>query len=176
MSEFGTLVDAQSVRFERRLSHRIERVWAFLTDPALRSQWLAAGEMALRPGGRLKMTFDNTRLGGGDGEMLFEGAQPQSRTFTGRVLRCEEPRILSHTWDEEDGTESEVTYELVADGEHTLLIVTHRRLASASLRTDVAAGWHAHLNVLGEILDGRPPASFGEAHAKYKEHYARQMP
>lgn len=176
MSDFGVLLDSQSVRFERLLPHPIERVWAYLTDAALRARWLASGEMDIQTGGALRLTFRNPPIGGRADGTASDEAQLEDYTFTGRVLRCEEPCILSHTWDEKDGTESEVTYELAHDGDCTRLTVTHRRLSDASLRTDVAAGWHTHLNALEDVLLGRSPPPFWDAHAKFKEHYASQEP
>lgn len=47
------------LRFERRLKHPVEKVWAALTDPERRAEWLAPGTIELRPGGRAELTFDN---------------------------------------------------------------------------------------------------------------------
>ena len=47
------------LRFERHLKHPVEKVWAALTDPERRAEWLDPGTIELRPGGRAELTFDN---------------------------------------------------------------------------------------------------------------------
>jgi uncharacterized protein YndB with AHSA1/START domain len=62
MSEYGTLIDSASVRFERVLPGPIERVWSYLVDPELRGTWFASGPLEPRVGGSLKLTFQHSRL------------------------------------------------------------------------------------------------------------------
>lgn len=61
----GTLetLDGRSrIRFERRLSHPVERVWAALTEPGeMRKWWATADELELREGGRFTIRWLNGR-------------------------------------------------------------------------------------------------------------------
>jgi hypothetical protein len=49
---------------------------------------------------------------------------------------------------------SEVSFELVAAGTDTRLILTHQRLASDSDVIDAAGGWHAHVDILQDRVSG----------------------
>ncbi|MEZ4619140.1 MAG: SRPBCC domain-containing protein [Caldilineaceae bacterium] len=62
MDEFGTLVDAHTVRFERLLPGPIERVWAYLTEPQFLRTWLADSTMDLRIGGAVELRFDTDEV------------------------------------------------------------------------------------------------------------------
>jgi len=82
----GTLhaEDGQFVlRFERRLAHPAEKVWAALTDPAELSHWFPQDvEADLRPGGTMRFTFRN-------------GEAPP---FDGEVLVYDPPRVFAYRW------------------------------------------------------------------------------
>ena len=84
-------------------------------------------------------------------------------TVHGRVTRCDPPRLLSYTWGEAAGYESEVTFELSEADGRVLLVLTHRRLDDRATMLDVAAGWHTHLGILTDQLEGRVPAPFWSA-------------
>src|SRR3546814_11043004 len=62
MSEYGTVLEAGTVRFERLLPGPIERIWAYLTESDKRGQWLATGPMDLRVGGDVELTFRHADL------------------------------------------------------------------------------------------------------------------
>jgi hypothetical protein len=47
-----------------------------------------------------------------------------------------------------------VSFELVAAGTDTRLILTHQRLASDSDIIDAAGGWHAHVDILQDRVSG----------------------
>ena len=52
--------DRDLIRFERRLSHPVERVWTALTDPDEIAAWLAAAELELEEGGSVVLSWQNT--------------------------------------------------------------------------------------------------------------------
>jgi uncharacterized protein YndB with AHSA1/START domain len=173
MSDYGTVIEAGTIRFERVLPGPIERVWAYLTDSDKRAKWLASGPMELRVGGNVELLFRNSDL------------SPQSETvpdkykkhkdgvgFAARITRCEPPRLLSHTWAGPEGKESEVTYELTAQGDHVRLVLTHSRLVNM---LSVAGGWHTHLGILSDHLNGREPAPFWAALARVESEYEKRL-
>lgn len=165
----GRALDAASVRIERLLPGPIERVWAYLTESDKRAKWLAGGEMALRPGAELALAFRH-------GELSHEPTPERWRGVDGhvnhcRVTRCEPPRLLSFTWPEARGEDSEVTFELTPQEDGVLLVVTHRRLADRAAMVNVAGGWHAHLGLLADHLNGRPPRGFWSAYAVAEKQY-----
>ena len=160
MTDYGIVTESGAVRFERLLPARIERVWDYLTDSELRGRWFAEGAWELRPGGRIALIFHNSRLAA-EGEALpekfacYEGLETH-----GRILELDPPRVLVHSWEEEDGTETHVRWELAPEGDRTRLTLTHSRLPSVAMTIDVSGGWHLHLDALEDMLADRPRRPF----------------
>jgi uncharacterized protein YndB with AHSA1/START domain len=172
LGEFGVVLEARTLRIRRVLPGPIERVWAYLTDSDKRGRWLAAGPMELRVGGSVELTFHNSELTGHDEPAPDKYRQSEGWSFSGRVTRCEPPRLLSYTW----GDRSEVTFELSPEGEKVLLVLTHRRLPDRSAMVSVASGWHTHLGVLLDRLEGREPGAFWSTLARLEAEYERRLP
>lgn len=176
MSEFGVVTGARMIRFQRVLPGPIERVWAFLTESDKRGQWLASGPMELRVDGRVELNFHHAALSPHpepppERFRKFE----QGVTISGRITRCEPPRLLSFTWDDCSDAPSEVTFELSPQGAEVLLVLTHRRLDARATRLGVASGWHAHLGILAARLGGREPLPFWSTYARLEEEYDRRL-
>jgi len=128
-------VGPRTLRFERRLEHPPERVWRALTDPGELAVWLvAAAELEPRLDGAVTLRWV------GDA------------SATGRIVAWQPPEELAYTWDEGEG-ESLVRFSLTADGDGTRVVLTHEGIDSLS---GFGAGWHAHLDMLEGLLDGRP--------------------
>ena len=175
MNDYGVMPEPGTVRFERLLPGPIERVWDYLTDSEKRGTWLASGEMELRVGGRIVHVFRNNDLTENDDAPPAEHAcYGDEFRMEGRVTACEPPRLLAYTWPESTGEDSEVTYELTPRGDRVLLVLTHRRLAPAD-RLSVLAGWHAHLDILGDRLAGRDPDGFWRNHTRLEAEYERRL-
>ncbi len=170
---YATLVAADTVRFERTLPGPIERVWAFLTESDKRAQWLAAGEMELRDGGSVELVFRNSELTANDDPPpeKYAGYGAESRMH-GRIIACEPPQLLAYTW---DGT-SEVRFELRAHGDEVRLLLTHTRLPDREQTLSVAGGWHTHLDILVDRLDGRTSPGFWTTHTRLEAEYAQRIP
>ena len=175
-SKYGAVTEPGTVRLERVLPGPIERVWAYLTEPEKRGKWLASGAMELRVGGRMELKFNHSELSA-EKTPQDEYKKYQSCTFrNGRVTHCEPPKLLSYTWGDEPGENSEVTFELSAHGKDTLLIVTHRRLHDRGEMVGVASGWHSHLGILEDQLNGREPRPFWTSILKTKAEYEKRLP
>ena len=167
MDKYGTVIAPNTIRFERLLPGPIERVWAYLTDPDKRSKWLAGGPMELRVGGDVKLWFHHKYL-----DAVQDEAPPRYEQYVngshmmGHVTRCEPPHLLSYSWSESTPERvSEVTFELSARGKEVLLVLTHHRLPDHKELLGVAGGWHTHLDILDEHLQGRTSPGFWGAHA-----------
>jgi uncharacterized protein YndB with AHSA1/START domain len=176
MSEYGVVTEPGTVRIERVLPGPIERVWSYLTDSEKRGKWFASGPMELRPGGRVELLFKHSDLSPRkeptpERYKQYDGGV----TSHGRVLRCEPPRLLAFSWGEEAGNDSEVTFELTPRGEDVFLVVTHRRLADRAAMVSVASGWHTHLAILIDHLDGREPRPFWSTHARLEADYEQRI-
>jgi uncharacterized protein YndB with AHSA1/START domain len=174
MSEYGTFTKPGTVRLERLLPGPIERIWAYLTEPDKRAVWLAGGAMELRVGGRVELQFHHA-------DLSAEKTPPPKYTgckggvsMIGEVTRCDPPRLLAYTWNN-DGKTSEVTFELTPQGSKVLLVITHRLPPDMGLITSVSGGWHAHVGLLMDHLEGREPRPFWSSHATLEAEYARRL-
>jgi uncharacterized protein YndB with AHSA1/START domain len=164
------------VRFERVLPGPVERVWAYLTEPEKRAKWLAGGPMDLRPGGRVELQFRHANLSPEREEVPEKYRKyGEGAAVSGRITACDPPRLLGYTWGEEDGPDTEVTFELSPRGDDVLLVVTHRRLAGPEAMKSVSGGWHTHLGILGDVLDGRTPRPFWATHMRLEEEYGKRL-
>lgn len=170
----GVITKPDAVRIERILPGPIERVWSYLTESGKRATWLAAGEMDLRPGGRIHYVFNHANLTEHDEVPPAKYAQYAGETrMSGKVIACDPPRHLVQTWEEDSGVDSEVTIDLSEVGDKVRLVLTHRRLQSRDEVIGVAAGWHAHLDILVDRLNGRSPKPFWTTHGDLEDVYGR---
>ncbi|HEY1083387.1 MAG TPA: SRPBCC family protein [Prosthecobacter sp.] len=178
-NSYGDLSIAGEVRFVRLLPGPLERVWAFLTDPEKRGLWLAHGETELRAGGKVRLEFHHSQLTEAKEEIpeKYRESCQDGCSFTGTVLQCEPPRLLSHTWGEPDGSASEVTFELSSEDDGRVrLVITHRKLGtSRDELLSVSSGWHAHAAILVAKLEGAEPPPFWSTHARLEEDYEEKL-
>ena len=173
---FGVVADDGTLRIERVLPGPIERVWAYLTDSDKRGRWLARGAMALHPGGRVDLHFRHAELSPEEGAPSgrYCGME-KGHDSHGYVIDCEPPRLLRMTWAEETGAPSEVTFELSPEGDDVRLLLTHRRLPDRAGLLSVAGGWHTHLDILRDHLEGRTPPNFWKTHARLEREYEARV-
>jgi len=162
------------VRIMRTLPGPIERIWTYLTDPEKRSRWFAGGPMELRAGGKMELFFCHKNIAPNEIPPEKHAAvQDPGFKMPGTILRCEPPRVLSYTFDDN----SDVTFELIPQDEKVLLILTHRsRGEDLPFLSGYASGWHTHLNILIAQLEGKPQPPFWPTHARLKAEYEKQLP
>jgi uncharacterized protein YndB with AHSA1/START domain len=174
MGDFGTVTEKGTIRFERLLPGPVERVWSYLTESDKRAKWLGAGPMELTSGGAFELIWRNAELSPRKENIpeKYRRYEPEVR-MSGRITRCEPPRLLSHTW---EGGDSEVTYELTPRGASVLLVLTHRRIASRKDMMSFGPGWHTHLDILEERLNDREPAPFWSAFDRRQAEYENRLP
>jgi uncharacterized protein YndB with AHSA1/START domain len=174
---YGTLVASDAVRLQRSLPGPIDRIWAYLTESEKRGQWLATGDMDLRVGGKVGLFFRHADLSPQQAPTPERYRNMDAgHALTGRITACEPPRLLSYTWGEPDGSESEVRFDLSERDGKVLLTVTHSRLHNRDELVSVAGGWHAHLQILLERLEGREPPNFWTTHEGLEAEYERRLP
>jgi uncharacterized protein YndB with AHSA1/START domain len=175
MDRYGTLIAPNTIRFERRLPGPIERVWAYLTESDKRARWLAGGDMELHTGGAVELHWLHTNLDAAPSEAPERYRNGHSMKAT--VTRCEPPHVLGYTWGARADAMSEVVFELSMEGSDVLLVLTHHRLPNQNDLLGVSGGWHTHLDILVEHLNGRPSPGFWDTipalNATYKERMAR---
>jgi uncharacterized protein YndB with AHSA1/START domain len=157
--------DEQTViRFERRLAHPIDRVWAALTEPEQLASWWAEAEVELVEGGRFDMRWLNSNEAG------------ERFTMKATIVRLEPPYLLE-TRGEPHGL---LRWELRSDGPDSTVLsfVNSVNMAGGEVpdkyRTGARTGWHYHLDALAEYLRGGglsladlPNEQWYEIHARY---------
>jgi len=130
--------DALQVVFHRHYARPIEKVWAAITTPERLADWLADAEIEMKPGGKIRLNWNNGAHG-----------------MEGRVLVCEPPRAFAWTWTL-DERETVVRFDLKPDSDGCWLTLTHSGLSpKAGQGAGVRTGWHAHLEGLGDAVDGK---------------------
>jgi uncharacterized protein YndB with AHSA1/START domain len=146
------------IRFERRIPHPVERVWAALTSPRELIAWWGDAEVDLREGGRFAMRWLNTDDEG------------RSVVMEATITRLEPPRLL----ETEGDMHGVLRWELEPDGGGTLLRFSSTLELPEEFRTQTIAGWHYHLDALAEALEGRevdlvelPNERWEKIHAEY---------
>ena len=65
-----------------------------------------------------------------------------------------------------------MTIRLSEEGENTRLVLTHDRLSSPDYQQGASAGWHAHLDLLSDLMEDRPTRDFWIHFASVKSHYS----
>jgi uncharacterized protein YndB with AHSA1/START domain len=173
---FGMVTAPHTIRFERLLPGPVERVWSYLADSDKRGQWLASGAMPPAVGGAFEMRFHHADLSDDAAPVPerykhLEGGHVSAH----RVLAFDAPRKLAITWSDGAGGESEVSFELIPEGDMVRLVLVHKTLANAEVLRSVGKGWHTHLEVLAEKLNGRSTRSFWTEMAEIADHYDKAI-
>ena len=85
--------------------------------------------------------------------------------------------MLAFNWREHGGFEhSRVTITLTEKGDQVELHLLHERLERRDDRVSVAAGWHAHFDLLGDLLRGETVRDFWDVHLALESHYDKALP
>ena len=156
-----------TIRLARLLDAPAEKVWRYLTEAELRSQWFMGGTDAM-PGGEFDLVVDHDNLSDEPNVPYPEGyAAFKGKTWREKVTRFEPPRLLETTF--QGGQNGTVTYELFPEGDRTRIVITHRGIVSPVGTQDFGSGWNSHLTVLEERLAGRGVPNFWALHARSRE-------
>jgi uncharacterized protein YndB with AHSA1/START domain len=176
MSEFGTMIDADTFRIERLLPGPIERVWAYLTESEKRRKWFARGAFDLRPGGRIDLIFQHSELSAEKTYPQAYKAMENGHVSFGEILRCEAPYLLTFTWGDGSTPPGEVTFELAPKDGKVLFTLTHSRFKDRAEMVGVAGGWHTHLAMLEDELAEREHRGFWTVHGEAGPEYEKRIP
>ena len=139
----GSAPNTATMTFRRRLPYPPHTVWAAITDPDQRKSWFGQTTLDARAGGAIEMLPDDPP------------APAEAKRMTGRVLVWDPPHIFEHEWNQRIVDESVVRYELVEDGDGTLLTFTHRGLSERNAK-GFLPGTHAFLDRMAALLAGEP--------------------
>jgi uncharacterized protein YndB with AHSA1/START domain len=141
-----------SLTLSRRYASPPARVFAAWTEPALIAQWWqprpaaapTQAEIDLRVGGRYRIVMQAT-----DGETLDVGGEYQ-------VVETDRRLVFTWAWASTPQRVSLVTVDFAADGDGTLLTLTHERFFDAAARDGHRGGWTTLLGTLALDLDDAP--------------------
>ena len=172
MNEYGVVTEARTIRMERLLPGPIERVWDYLTDSTKRGKWFATGKMDLRVGGSVEFFFNHADLSAEKTPPAKHKDKACGVSMAGTITAYDPPRLLSFTF----GKAGEVTFELTPKGKDVLLVLTHHKLKDRAMMVGVSSGWHSHLAILIDVLNGDEPRPFWTTVAKMEAEYEKRLP
>lgn len=136
------------LRYRRRVAASIESVWDAVAEPELRDRWYPA-----------ELRFQG-HVGGWARERFADQPKPLP---AGTLTAWEPPRRLAFTIDADPQADAasirhdqSVAIDLEADGDATRLTFTYT-FGDRSLAASVGVGWHACLDALVAIAEGREP-------------------
>jgi len=125
-----------------RIAAAPDVVFPYFTDPVLAMKWIAdSAELDPRPGGLF--------------HVVVEGNPAR-----GAFVEVDPPRRVVFTWGI-DGNEglppgtSTVEVDLVAEGDETVVTLTHRDLPE-DFRASHEGGWNQYLGTLGAVVTAGP--------------------
>jgi uncharacterized protein YndB with AHSA1/START domain len=168
---FGKVIAPRTVEIQRLLPGPMERIWDYLTQSDLRRQWLASGDMGHAPGSTFTLTWRNDELA-----TTSPGTRPADKNVEhsqdGVIQEWDPPRKLVYTWN----GYGLVTFQLAPAGQRVLLTLTHSGLPSRGAMLGVSTGWHAHLDVLVAVAEGRKGAPFWDHMNELRPAYDKAIP
>ncbi|MEL7446448.1 MAG: SRPBCC family protein [Pseudomonadota bacterium] len=160
MSEYGKQTGPQRLEFVRHFDAKPEKVWQFLVDPAKRKLWFCGGSTDDHVGGKIEFAFDHRRISETSPPEKY--ASEEVVVHYGEILEYDPPKRFAFTWFEaEDEGSSTVEISLRPLGESaTEMHLVHRGVVGRDMLIGVFAGWHAHFDLLAEVLVGPRQSDF----------------
>ena len=131
--------DTVTVTMTRHLDHSAATLWRFLTEPSLLAQWLAPGEIELRPGGRARLDFV-------DSGTVIDSA----------VTAFDPGTLLEYSWSGPGEPLRPVRWSLDIEGPQACRLTLTLTTPAGDDAGRGAAGWEAHLDMLAAALEGVP--------------------
>lgn len=174
MTDYAAMTEDGTLTIARLLPGPVERVWAYIVEPEKRARWIAGGTMEPTVGGAVRWLFDHSNISEQPTPEKYAGAAVAE--MSGTVTRCEPPRLIAFTWFEIGQEQpSEVTITLQEEDGKVRLTLVHVRLKGLDTKTSVCAGWHAHLDLLGDLMEGRDVRDFWLHHTALEDEYLGRL-
>lgn len=175
---FASVLADDTIELKRLLPGPIERVWEYIVNGEKRARWLAGGDDIGEVGEKFTIVFRHGTLS--DVEEETPDAYKKSDSPEGISGDCEvvvknPPHEVAFTWDEEEEDSSIVTFTLTPQADKVLLTVIHRKLKTPEMMAGVSAGWHAHLGIMVDVLEGKPARGFWTTHEILDTQYRKRL-
>jgi uncharacterized protein YndB with AHSA1/START domain len=157
--------DHATLVFERRLRHPPEAVWKAITEPEQLAKWY----------------MTKARIEGKVGGMIDFWSGISQFHVTGKVLSWDPPHLFEFEWIVEPrrelpkGEQAVIRWELIPDGDETLLKLTHSHLTRQT-SMGFSSGTHAFLDRLEAQLDKTPLPDFVERVEEMRSSYLNRRP
>ncbi|MEO1244224.1 MAG: SRPBCC domain-containing protein [Pseudomonadota bacterium] len=174
MNELGAMTADGRLEFVRVFRTTADRLWSYLVEDEHRRKWICGGDVEPRVGGKIVFDFDHSRLSSTPPPASH--ADEGCVSFDGEVLAYDRPRHLAFSWPEaEPGKSTRVSITLKPVAEGTELHLIHENIDVESQKLSIAAGWHTHLDLLGDLLDGRATRDFWVRHTETEALYSSEL-
>ena len=157
MSDYGKLLGPGKLEFSRVFDADIEKVWQFIVDPEKRKLWFCGGSTDQHVGGEIVLEFDHRRLS--ESAPPDKYASEETSIHRGEILVYDPPHKLSFAWFESEGG-GVVEITLAATNGRTELLLVHTGIEGQDVLVSGLAGWHGHLDLMGEVLSGQRATDF----------------
>lgn len=158
----------------RDLPGPIDRVWDYLTKSDLRQKWLSAGEVSPEIGGTIVFAFDHSRLSKHPTPETHQDSGDQN--MTGIVRVYDPPHHLAFSWPSAEAeAPTEVVIRLTETEQGVRLHLRHEKLLSDAYKSGASAGWHTHLDILSDLLNGREGRDFWEYFLRLEQAYQQRL-
>jgi uncharacterized protein YndB with AHSA1/START domain len=136
-----------SLTLKRRLNASPARVFAAWTDPEKVKRWMGPGEVKV-------ISVETDARAGGRYRWLMRGSDGEDHDVSGiyREVIANEKLVFTWAWKSSPEQQSVVTVLLKADGDGTLLTLTHEQFADAESRDRHQQGWSGALDKLERLV------------------------
>ena len=134
-----------TIHFERRLNHPIQKVWNAISQAEHISRWFMKADFEARPGYRYQLN--------GKARDEWDGI------LKGEILEANPPHFLAYSFESNELIHPmRVTWTLSEIAEGTLLRLEHSGFSKLAqnaerLETDITQGWTKHLGLLQDFLE-----------------------
>ena len=173
MNEFGKLINANTLQFERILPGTKDQVWEYLVDDHKRSLWFAGGPTDLVPEGKMELIFNNSQFSEVPDPIpdKYKDYRVGFKSYA-TIQEVRKPDLLVIAWEE-----GVIRFELTEfSAGNVKLTLTHERLKEdKEYRIGTLAGWHTHLNILVDRLNDNKVKGFWKVHMELEEAYDKLL-
>lgn len=175
MNRFGVIKKPGELYFERLLPGTAERLWEYLTEPEKSAGWFAKCEMEPKEGGNIILTFNHGILSPEEDPIpekyknMADGVQ-----MSGVITHWEPAKKLAYKWGFSEEDMTEVIFELEEmDGKVLLKLTQTYDESNKNQIKSFSAGWHVHLDIMDDCLNGRSSPGFWKQHTAIEEEYGK---
>lgn len=174
MGDYATYPDPAVLEIYRDLPGPIERVWDYLTMSDLRQRWLCAGDVSAEVGGEIQFRFDHSLLSKHPTPESHENSGDQH--MAGIVRDYDPPHHLAFSWPSAEAeAPTEVVIKLTEIDGGVRLHLRHEKVITSDYKSGASAGWHTHLDILGDLLAGRKGRDFWEHFLPLEQDYKSKL-